>query len=73
MARYTKTIFVSSLSDLDKIQPGQWVSFDSGNRGQYFGKTEHGTQVIRYQAGKWGKKKHWHGSKLLRQYVVENS
>jgi hypothetical protein len=72
MAQYVKTIFVSSLSQLDTMKPGQWVAFDSGNRGQYLGRTRAGVQVVRYQSGLFGEFKDTESNKLLRKYAKLN-
>lgn len=70
--KYTKTLFVSSLFQLNDLKPGQWVSFDSGNRGQYMGTTKSGCQIIRYQNGKFGNKSDTESNYLLRQYAKIN-
>ncbi len=72
MQAYTSTVFISCLSQLDSIKPGQWVAFDSGNRGQYMGKTRAGVQVIRYQQNKFGQRKDTTSNHLLRQYAKIN-
>lgn len=72
MARFQKTKLISHVQELNSIQSGQWIAFDSGQRGQYLGKTEHGTLIVRYQHDKFGQRKDWHGNKLLRQYAKEN-
>ena len=49
MAQFIKTQFIADVSMLRNMKPGQWVQFDSGNRGQYMGTTLAGVDVVRYQ------------------------
>ena len=70
--KFVKTVFISSPSELRGIKPGQWIMFDSGQRGQFLGISSHGTIVIRYKNEKFGKRKDTESNKLLRRYAVIN-
>lgn len=52
--RYTKTVTIQSIQQLDSLQAGQWFKLgDYGNPGQYMGKTRAGVDVVRH--GKFSK------------------
>jgi hypothetical protein len=56
---YGKTLFLANIANLntDLIKPGQWVKdINSDVRGQYLGKTDTGTIVIRWQNAKFSKR-----------------
>lgn len=69
---YKPTQLISNIRELNALHIGQWIQFDSGQRGQYLGKTEHGTTIVRYQHANFGKTKDTNGNKLLRTYAKEN-
>lgn len=48
---YVKTLLVSSIGDFSSLnlRPGQWVSTEAGQRGQFLGVTGSGATVIRWQ------------------------
>lgn len=51
--RFQSTKFVT-IETIGKAKPGQWVQFESGQRGQYLGTTAAGILCIRWQNGKFG-------------------
>jgi len=72
---YGKTLFLANVANLntDLIKPGQWVKdINSDVRGQYLGKTAHGTIVIRWQHGKFGKMADTKSNNLLRRFAKVN-
>lgn len=57
----------------DYIKPGQWVQdINCGIRGQYLGKTQHGTIVIRWQNNKFGKLADCKSNHYLREFAKVN-
>lgn len=57
--RFGKTLMLSNVANLktDFIKPGQWVMDINCNiRGQYLGKTDSGSIVIRWQNNKFAKR-----------------
>ncbi len=71
--KYTSTKFVT-LASLETNPPkaGQWVLIDGAVKGQYLGKTNAGTVVVRYQNGKFGKLADAKSNKYLRQFAIVN-
>lgn len=55
MAQFTITRVIPSIVHLHGLQPGQWVQFPDGPRGQYLGTTSAGVECIRWQNGKFTK------------------
>ena len=73
--KYGKTLALANVANLrtDLIKPGQWVrDINSDVRGQYLGKTDTGTIVIRWQNGKFGKLADTKSNKYLRQFARVN-
>ena len=73
--RYGPELFLSNIANLktDNIKPGQWVRDINCNiRGQYLGKTNAGTIVIRWQNGKFGKVADTKSNNLLREFAKVN-
>ena len=56
--KYGKTLFLLNAANINAkhLQAGQWVQDATGIRGQYLGKTDTGTIVIRWQNGKFAKR-----------------
>lgn len=56
--RYGKTLFLLNAANIkaDYLHVGQWVQDSTGIRGQFLGKTDSGTLVIRWQTGKFQKR-----------------
>lgn len=50
MQAYKKTLLVSSIGNFDGIKVGQWIVTETGQRGQYLGKTDSNTVVVRWQS-----------------------
>lgn len=74
MAMFKKTQLVT-LASLENNPPkiGQWIALDSAPlRGQYLGKTRAGVEVIRWQAGKFGKVADTKSNHHLRQFAKVN-
>jgi hypothetical protein len=76
MARYTKTVIISSNQQFDQLQPGQWFQWSgadgNGGRGQWYGKTRAGADAVRHQNGKWGKLSDTQRAALVRKWAKEN-
>lgn len=73
--QYGPEIFLANVANLktDHIKPGQWVrDINSGIRGQYLGKTQAGTIVIRWQNAKFGSRADCTSNHLLRQFAIVN-
>jgi hypothetical protein len=73
--RFGPELFLANVANLktDQIKPGQWVrDINSGIRGQYLGKTQAGTIVIRWQNNKFGSKADCQSNHLLRQFAKVN-
>lgn len=73
--KYGPTLFLANVANLktDNIKAGQWVSdINTGIRGQYMGKTTHGTIVIRWQNNKFGKLADCKSNHYLRQFAKVN-
>ena len=50
MAKYTKTVQINSVQELNTMHVGQWFKFGAnGQRGQYLGTTRAGSDVAVYQ------------------------
>lgn len=47
--QYTKTVLVSSIDTDFNLRIGQWVTTETGSKGQYLGKTRAGVMVVRWQ------------------------
>ena len=55
--KYGKTLFLLNAANICAgVQAGQWVQDSTGVRGQYLGKTDTGTIVVRWQNGKFAKR-----------------
>ena len=51
---------------------GQWIMLDGSIKGQYLGKTNAGSIVIRWQNGKFGKLADCKSNHYLRQFAIVN-
>ncbi len=69
MARFTQTRVLATVAQLHSLQPGQWIQFVDGPRGQYLGTTAAGVECIRWQNGKFGKQ-NAKQNRPLRQYAI---
>jgi hypothetical protein len=70
---FVSTQFVT-LKSLENSPPkiGQWIMLDGIQRGQYLGKTNAGTFVVRYQNGKFGSKADTKSNHYLRKFAKVN-
>lgn len=68
--RYTKTVTIHAVQQLDQLQPGQWFKMGQhGNPGQYLGTTRAGVDIIRH--GKFNKMNAVRNA-ILRSYAKVN-
>jgi hypothetical protein len=67
--KYKPEITIFSELQFDSMKPGQWFKWNNGARGQWLGKTLAGTDVVRYQADKFGKFSDLMQNKLKRSYA----
>ena len=68
--RYGQTLFLLNFDNIgSQLQAGQWVRDCEGSRGQYLGRTDHGTVVVRWQRGKF-QKRDAVNNKHLRNFAV---
>lgn len=66
--RYTSTITLNNVMDLDTLHIGQWFKLgENGEKAQYLGKTRAGVDVARY--GKFSKE-NAKRNKLQRQFAI---
>lgn len=69
--RYGKTLFLLNAANIkaDHLHVGQWVQDSTGVRGQFLGKTDSGSLVIRWQTGKF-QKRDAVNNKHLRRFAI---
>ena len=68
--KYQKTVFLMNAQNIKPyFKIGQWVEDATGCRGQYLGKTDAGTIVIRWQNEKFTKRDAVN-NKHLRRFAV---
>jgi hypothetical protein len=74
MTQYTKTITVQSPLCFDSLKPGQWFVWAGAgrSRGQYYGTTRAGVDVVRHQQGAWGKPSDTARAATLRAYALRH-
>lgn len=73
MARYVKTVTIHSVQGFDGMKPGQWFQWaNGGSRGQFYGTTRAGVDVVRTQHGVWGKPSDCERARLQRMYAKQH-